>query len=423
MTDFSVARIFLGTRARRCLSPILIIVFLTSCSKHQTEFRLLAPALPFDREIAEDLVEIFADGSTLSIELVEMPDTADSTLDALTAGAADLAFASNTQPYRADTATVMPLYPTVLHIIYRRERDASDMRTFLSGARVFAGPPGSSSRRLMNEVLNGLELTEDVSYVSPQDVELPDVAAVYAPIAPGDMQAFLEENDAVGEYLMYSFGAPEQIGRGSEIDRALLLNPRWSPFVIPVRTYGQMNSEPVVTVAVDKLLVASIDLSAASVYDLIGEILRLQPALAAKYPILFRELNEDFDASGSTFVLHPGAQAFTQRDAPSVYERYSGVAEVVVTVLIALVSGIYAMVKIYNLRRKNRIDSFYSDAIAIRDSISDDSSINERAQAIESLRALQNTAFEMLVHEKLAADESFRIFITLSNDIISEFRD
>ena len=158
------------------------------------------------------------------------------------------------------------------------------------------------------------------------------------------------------------------------------------------------------------------------VYDLIGEIRRLQPALAAKRPFLFRDLGAEFDASGSTFVLHPGSQAFAVRDEPTFYERYSGVAEVLVTLVIGLVSGIYAVIQIYNRRRKNRIDGFYADVMAIRDSINERSSANERAAAVGRVRQLQNKAFDMLINEKLAADESFRIFVTLSNDIVDQIK-
>ncbi len=156
------------------------------------------------------------------------------------------------------------------------------------------------------------------------------------------------------------------------------------------------------------------------VYDLISEVRRLQPALAAKRPFLFQELGAEIDASGSTFVLHPGSQAFSVRDEPTFYERYSGVAEVLVTLVIGLISGSYAVIQIYNRRRKNRIDGFYKDVMAIRDSINERSSANERAAAVESVRELQNRAFDMLIREKLAADESFRIFVTLSNDIIAQ---
>ncbi|MEM6512754.1 MAG: hypothetical protein AAF660_07060 [Pseudomonadota bacterium] len=76
--------------------------------------------------------------------------------------------------------------------------------------------------------------------------------------------------------------------------------------------------------------------------------------------------------------------------------------------------------RVYRLRRKNRIDRFYTNVIRIRGSVSEASSPAERAAAIEEIRALQTTAFELLVDEKLAADDSFRIFLTLSNEVIEE---
>ena len=137
-------------------------------------------------------------------------------------------------------------------------------------------------------------------------------------------------------------------------------------------------------------------------------------------PLLFGRLSDEFSASDSTFVLHPGAQAFVDRDAPDVYERYSGVAEVVVTLLIGVISGSYALVQIYNRRRKNRIDEFYVDVMAIRDAALAKNDQAERDAAIDEVRQLQNSAVQMLVNEKVAADDSFRIFLTLSNDIIAE---
>ena len=119
-------------------------------------------------------------------------------------------------------------------------------------------------------------------------------------------------------------------------------------------------------------------------------------------------------------MLHPGAQAFVNRDAPDLYERYSGVAEVLVTLLIGVISGSYALVQIYHRRRKNRIDKFYVDVMAIRDSALAKSDPVDRSAAIAEIRKLQNSAVQKLVNEKLAADDSFRIFLTLSNDIIAE---
>ena len=79
-------------------------------------------------------------------------------------------------------------------------------------------------------------------------------------------------------------GTPQEIGNGGTVDAAVLLNPHFRPFVIPVGTYGESTPEPIVTIAVDKILVTRSDLDSAVVYDLISDILRLRPALAAKRP-------------------------------------------------------------------------------------------------------------------------------------------
>jgi hypothetical protein len=88
--------------------------------------------------------------------------------------------------------------------------------------------------------------------------------------------------------------------------------------------------------------------------------------------------------------------------------------------MIGLVSGIYAVFQIFSIRRKNRIDAFCQRAIGIRDGIVDPDNADERRDAIAGLKALQDQAYDMLIHEKLAADESFRIFISLCNDIIAD---
>lgn len=409
-----------GRRYFGLFSAMLLV--LSGCAEQGNTFRLLVPAQPFDREVAAELVDVFEQNSRHRIELVPMPAGFETALDALESGHADLALTSNTQLFRQGITTVMPFYPTVLHILVRRERSAGSAEELLRGATVNAGPVGSASRQLMSEIMTGLDIAAgDVTFVDSA-AALPDVNLVYLPISPEQIRGVLEHADIAGRYRFLSFGSPEDIGTGGEVDRAVLLNPRLSPFVIPVGTYGDLPEVPVLTLAVDKLLVSRPDLDSAMVYDLIGEIRRLQPALAAKRPFLFRDLGAEFDASGSTFVLHPGSQAFAVRDEPTFYERYSGVAEVLVTLVIGLISGGYAVVQIYNRRRKNRIDGFYADVMKIRDSINERSSANERAAAVERVRELQNTAFDMLISEKLAADESFRIFVTLSNDIVDQIK-
>lgn len=127
-----------------------------------------------------------------------------------------------------------------------------------------------------------------------------------------------------------------------------------------------------------------------------------------------------FSTDNSTFVLHPGLVACLNLKELSIYERYSGITEVVVTVIIALLSAAFAGICIFRMRRKNRIGSFYTEVIATRTAVSESSSEEERAAAARKIRELRDKTLELLVDEKLSADESCRICFSLSNDALHE---
>ena len=153
----------------------------------------------------------------------------------------DLALASKTQACRRGIATVMPLYPALLHIAHRRDMDGRDPRELSRGVSVFAGYADSASRRLMERLLASLHLPE--SRVTDVDdiASLPDRPMVYMPVDPLGVQSLAKA--------------------ARNIDRAVLLHPQSSPFIIPAGTYGALTPHPAVTLAVDKLLVARSGLS------------------------------------------------------------------------------------------------------------------------------------------------------------------
>lgn len=375
---------------------------------------MVMPALQLDQKIAQQIADLVNEESGLKINFVPLPDESMSELDALENGYADIAFSLNNVEFRNNVSTVMPLYPSVLQVLADADRPAGSLQEFLTDAVVLAGPKGSMSRSRIEQLIGGLELEGvDVKFADSID-DGPNVIVVYAPI---DRQRLIHDPLLQG-MKMFSFGDPAEIGLGSPVDRAVLLNPRLRPFVIPVGTFGDLTPEPVLTVAVDTLLVARSDMDSAVIYDLSRELLRLRPALFSARPELFQPIDDDIAHSNLAFSLHPGALAFIKRDEPTFIERYSGVGEVVVTLMVAIVSASYALIKIYRVRRKNRLDKFLVQVIEIRNSVTSESPGAERAEAIARIRALQDYGFEQLVNEKLAADESFRIFIELTNDTI-----
>lgn len=392
----------------------MCIAIAAGCDQDPQELILVTPASPVDQAIVKDLGELFdSERVRTRVRLTEEALPGEAALNALIAGQADIALISNNFEYRRDVATVMPLYPTVLHIAGGTGIDGLFASERLRNATIFAGPEGSASRRVFERIVKRKGISADEYRYVTDPAKMADVTIVFGPIAP----------ERVAEFpglVLSSLGTLEDVGAGGVIDAAVLLNPHFRPFVIPVGTYGDATPEPIVTIAVDKILVARSNLDSSVVYDLINDILRLRPALAAKHPGLFQSFDDDFDAGRSRFILHAGTQDYLQRDAPSVYERYSGIAEVVATLFVGLLSAMFAGVRIYKVRRKNRIDTFYSKARELRRSVTDSTSAEDRQRVIDDVRKLQSTAFDMLVDEKLAADESFRIFITLSNDVLRQ---
>jgi hypothetical protein len=396
------------------LLPMLIFAaIIAGCERGPVALRLANPEWPIDRDVADSLTTLFGSESNIEFNLTEDRMSEEAAIDALIGGSIDVALVSNNMPYRDGITTVIPLYPTVLHIGQTGEKEFTDLADLIRGSLVFAGLEGSASRVMFEQSIQRLNIAPDeFSFIEGRG-QRPDVFVVFVPIQPSESRRFTDIS-------LISMGSPDSIGKGSVVDAATLLNPYLRPFIIPTGTYGDSTPEPVLTLAVDKMLVARRGLASSVVYDLVNELVRLRPALSAQKPGLFQNLSGDFDASRSTFVLHPGAQAYLQRAAPSLYERYSGVAEVGVTVIFMLFSAGYGSLRIFRMRRKNRIDTFYSQTIKLRSSVTDDTSDDERRDIIAKVRKLQNTAFELLVDEKLSADESFRIFITLSNDVLAE---
>ena len=301
----------------------------------------------------------------------------------------------------------------MLHIAYRQGRDASNGRTLLQGATVYGGPPGSAARAMLERVVPAVGLSnKDFSFVANLDSQ-PDVIVVFAPISP-------ERIGQLAGYELFSLGTPQMVGKGSVVDGVALMFPQLRPFIIPEGFYGAITREPIVTVAVDTVLVSSDKLNPAVAYDLVERLLAVRASVAAQRPGLFRSLSEDFDPGSLTFAIHEGTRAYQTRNTPTIYERLAGVVEAALTLLVAVLSGSFAVVRFIKVRRKNRIDQFYKDVLEVRRVAQEPLTVDERQALDEKLRRLEADAFEQLIDERLAADESFRIFIALLGEVRQE---
>jgi TRAP-type uncharacterized transport system substrate-binding protein len=397
----------------RRLLALVTLASLGACGgKDQLE--LTIPDLPLPTELGAALVELSAASDEVSIGLLS-GGGADSNLEQLTSGQADLAIVENTAAYRPGVRTVLPLYTGVLHVMHRRGDAPKDLASLIVGKRVFAGPEGSVERWALRLYGDLVGISDDQYTLLGDDGAGgdPDVIFRFGPILKDSGPEVFDE------YEFFVLDRPEDIGRGAVVDGLILRQPQLRPFIIPARTYPFINDEPVVTVGVDTLLVAREALADETVYELAQLVMDGKPTLARVNPAFFTGIRDDFDHNDLTFPVHEGARQYVQRDAPSFLERYAELGGVFLSILFAGGSGILAFTRWRSQRRKDQIDTFYAAVLKLR-AKAREMDVNERAVAIAEIHELEAQAFKQLMDEDLAADESFRIFVTLVNDTLSE---
>ena len=396
-------------------STLALSLLLGGCSQTPATLRIVSGPPQGNEQVAAMLATGSEEvGASVRLTAGEAVAGGDQALAALTQGRADLAIVENSAGYRYSTVrTVAPLYPSVLHIGIRPDKRADTLAQVLRGATVYAGSEETPARQLLErmKLLYGWRGIE-FSYADSLESR-PDVVFVFAPLSP-------RSAPLLDGYELFSLGSAADVGGGSAADGLALVAPFLRSFVIPEGTYGPFTPTAIATVALDTLLVAREDTPIVVVYELIHSIEIMGPLLAAQRPDLAIDELETFDISHVTFPVHPGTMAFRRRNDPGFAERASSIFEMGVTISVALFTALFALVRFLRGRRKGRIDKFYSAVLEIRSKLVQEPSPERRRSYVAELRTLRADAFALLIKEKLAADDSFRILQTLIYDVIGE---
>ena len=186
--------------------------------------------------------------------------------------------------------------------------------------------------------------------------------------------------------------------------------PQLDPIVIPAFTYQLPgNEDPLHTLAVDTLLVTRKGVPEKLIYEMARTLIEQKSRFTAIAPGLFSGVSESFDPMELNFPLHRGTRRYLQRDEPGLLERYAETINMLVYLVFLILTSLIAFARWRAHRKKDRIDTFYTRVFSIRERAEGE----DLKQLRQELDALEKEAFESLIAEKLAADESFRIFTEL----------
>ncbi len=218
-----------------------------------------------------------------------------------------------------------------------------------------------------------------------------------------------------GKANIYSMDHEETFGQGSFIEGFCQSYKKTTPYIISRYAFGTTLDDPVYTLAVHELLVANSNAPTKVIYDLIETIHQhhVVPIFESSNSYTFEVNHQDINLS---FPFHGGTIDYVNRDKPSFIERYSEFMGFVLSAFI-VIFGLGASIKAnINQRKKDRMDEYYHELLQVKEKLKTYSTPDLRSK----LTGMQTIVFDLLIKEKLSANNEFVIFMMLWDELHQE---
>lgn len=399
---------------KKLITVGLAIILLASCNPTTLTFSFIYNDEGPNKEIATRMKELLESEFNVEIMLIEGKNT-NANLDSLIQNKVDIALVENYVNYQDGLNSAFSVYSEVLHLLYKEGMDATSFASLMYAGPVYIGRENSPTYNLMMDLweyygVDGSQI--DVTFNMAEANVVVELTNLFNKQHLQDYEGF----------KLFSFDDARNMSDASVVQGITLKYPRLSPFIIPENSYWSFTDKPIVTLSVDLVMMVRSGMGEVAVNDFTKTMLRNRQIFTSIDPLLFEGMKEDFDQAKLNIPLHEGARIFLEREEPSFIERYAELGGVILSIIIALWSGIVSLTKWQAQKKKDKIDEFYEDLMNIKNGIARLDTVGDGMKRVKRVQAAQNKAFEMLIAEKLVANDSFRIYMELSKETINELR-
>lgn len=315
-------------------------------------------------------------------------------------------------------SVVAAIFPSVLYILVKRSlhncAQPTPLPELLSGKSIYAGSTGSSGHTLLQQLHEAqwLDNMSQLTLIKDPFAANPDIYFQFGGLLPVD--AVRRLND----YCLASIGDSSLMGNGSWADGIGFRFPHLSAFVLPAGLYPQLNEKPVTTLAVTSVVVTATATDEKVAYDVAEQIYDQANAFSQIYPLAGITIQDELSKQRLLLPIHPGAVRFSQRNAPTLLERYAEIGALMLTTIVAATSASFATFRMRRQRKKDRIDDFYQQLLVHRSALSSD--VRDAKRTRTEVRNLQNKVTQLVIDERIQADSAYVGFLSLSNQILEE---
>jgi len=396
------------------LVQILGLIFLfVSCSEKKKIYKIYDSIDEPQSSVIKALANTINTQSGDSLVVLE-PKESYLAKEDLTDGKVDFAVVDNFPEPNTQLRAVLPIYPQILHILTNAKDVDLPLSHFLIDKKVYAGEMGSTTYNYLIDLVKIYGIDEErVTFLSYIELFEADVIISFTDLLTND-----ELRDLDG-FSIYSLGKVSQLGKGSVAEGLSTRYPEFSPYVLPDDTYGSFTDGPVLTVKTDAILATRADLDRNFVYNLMNLLRENKQSFASINPMI-NGFSNDFNPDDINFGVHQGSHDYLNRYEPTFLEKYAEVFSVIISIFVAIISTVYTIAQWQKSRKKNKVDVYYAMLIDLREQIPLIESINETISIEREIKRIHKETFDLLIDEKLLADESFTILLNLSKIIKTE---
>ncbi len=405
----------------RVLFPSLVVFLLLLISSCSNNYNLQLLVSEEDVPVMEKIADEINTHSDFNISVVSEDSLTEvGSIEKLMANQCDLITVDNTLDYhgsKKSIRTVIPFFHEVLVVASRHELSHKDIDSLMKSDQYMVLTKEVDELDFFKRLIPNFTGDTAINYRLENHYDLQTDFANY------DLLLFFSalENYELGRLLfdkeayLYSLDEKESIGEGSFIEGFCQSYKKTTPYILSRFAFGVGLDKPTYTLAVHELLITTSDLANKVVYDLIGTIHQhhVVPIFESSNSYTFEVNHQDINLS---FPFHYGTVDYINRDKPSFIERYSEFMGFVLSVFIVSAGLVASFRSRVNQRKKDRMDIYYHELLEIKERVKEVSTPELRSK----LNDMQKVVFDLLIKEKLSANNEFVIFMMLWDELHHE---
>ena len=396
----------------------LLLLPLLSCN-HNYKLNLLVSEE--DKAVMRDIAKGINDHSRFEIEVISKDSLTEvSAIQSLKEGEYDITTVDNTLDYhesKKGLRTIIPFFHEVLVVASRFQLTQSQIDSLIHSGDYMVLTKEEDELSFFRQMIphftgdSKLNYRLEPHYDLENDLKNHDLILFFSAL----------ENQELGQLIfnekahIYSLDHEETYGKGSFIEGFCQAYKKTTPYIISRYAFGITLEKPVFSLAVHELLMATTDVPNKVVYDLIETIHQhhIVPIFESSNSYTFEVNHQDINLS---FPFHSGTIDYMERDQPTFVERYAEFMGFILSVFI-VVFGLSASIRAnINQRKKDRMDLYYKKLLHIKGRLSETSTV----ELNDVLTQMQMIVFDLLIREKLSANNEFVIWMMLWDELHHE---